>query len=131
MTDVSNLVEELEEQIQGLMDEGERVKEKIEEYKAAAEAADARYKAKHSHRNYIPLDDLPYGEENIRLNGVPEAVEDELAKLKALNMNTHSVAVVAKVIEEAREKIENAESEVDDCTPIETSEDEEEDAPFP
>lgn len=115
---MSEIVESIKSEIEELIGQGLDVKQEIEDYRDEAISIDEDYKARHQDRNYIPLDDLPYGEEILRTESLPADVEEAIGRLESVSLDTDSVTTVVKVIEETRLIIEGAKSTVDDCTDL-------------
>lgn len=126
---MTDLVEDIQTEIDALVSQGEQVKEKVEDYRDRASAIDEAYRRRNEDRNNISLDDLPFGEELVRTSGLPEQLERAIKKLEAVDLNTQPVAVVAKQINDAREIIDNADAEVDDCTSLPPEDEDEDDFP--
>lgn len=121
---MSQHLESIKEEIDELLNRGEEVKEKVEDYLDEAISIDEDYKNRHQDRNYIPLDDLPYGEEILRTERLPEEIGEVIEALEKIDFDKQSVTVVLETIEEARRVIENADSTVDDCTSLPPKEEE-------
>ena len=117
---MSEIVESIKNEIEELIGQGLEVKQEIEEYRDEAISIDEDYKARHQDRNYIPLDDLPYGEEILRTESLPAEVEEAIERLENVSLDKDSVTTVVEVIEETRRIIEGAKSTVDDCTDLPT-----------
>lgn len=126
---MTDLVEDIQTEIDALVSQGEQVKEKVEDYRDRASAIDEAYRRRNEDRNNISLDDLPFGEELVRTSGLTEQLERVIKKLEAVDLNTQPVAVVAKQINDAREIIDNADAEVDDCTSLPPEDEDEDDFP--
>ena len=118
---MSEIVESIKSEIEELIGRGLEVKQQIEEYREEAISIDEDYKARHPDLDYIPLDDLPYGEEIIRTEDLPVQVAEAIERLESVNLEKDSVTTVVEVIEETRRAIDDAQSTVDDCTDLPTS----------
>jgi hypothetical protein len=114
----------MKEEIGELISRGQEVKEKVEDYLDEAISIDEDYKHRNEHRNYIPLDDLPYGEEILRTQHLPEGIDEVINSLEEIDFDKQSVTAVTEAIEEARRVIEDADSTVDDCTDLPPKEEE-------
>lgn len=115
---MSEIVESIKSEIEELIGQGLEVKQEIEDYRDEAISIDEDYKVRHQDRNYIPLDDLPYGEEILRTENLPTEVEEAIDRLENVSLERDSVTTVVEVIEETRRIIEGAKSTVDDCTDL-------------
>lgn len=110
-----------------LIEKAEEVADEAEHYLEVATAVDNAKKARDP-RNYVPLDDLPYGEERIRLDGAPERMRSLADHLRTLTLDIERIPLgeLAKILEEAREDIDEVKSTIDDCTALpDNSEDDE------
>lgn len=114
---MSELLEQVKDKIQVLVDNAEEVADEAEDYLDIATAIDNEKKAR-DHRDYVPLDDLPYGEERARLDGSPEALRMLAENLQALPLEKLSLAELSQALEEAEEEIEEVKSTINDCTPL-------------
>lgn len=119
---MSEHLENIKSEIEKLVDQAQEVKVEIEDYLDEAVAIDEAYERKNAHRDCIPLDDLPYGEEILRTENLPDQIENVIEKLGKLDLDKDSVTTVITVIEDARRVIEDAKSTVDDCTDLPPSE---------
>lgn len=115
-------LENIKSEIDELVSQGQEVKVEIEDYLDEAVAIDEAYERRNEHQKYIPLDDLPYGEEILRTQNLPVQIEEVIEALSNLDLEKDSVTAVVEVIEEARRVIEDAKSTVDDCTDLPPSE---------
>jgi hypothetical protein len=121
---MSQHLESMKAEIEELLNRGQEVKEKAEDYLEEAISIDEDYKNRHQDRNYIPLDDLPYGEEILRTEGLPGEVGEIIDALEDIDFDKQTVTTVVEIIEEARRVIENADATVDDCTSLPPREEE-------
>ena len=115
---MSQHLENIKEEIDELLNRGQEVKEKVEDYLGEAISIDEDYKNRNDHRNNISLDDLPYGEEILRTQHLPAEIDVTLQSLEEIDFDKQSVTAVTETIEEARRVIEEADSTVDDCTDL-------------
>ncbi|WP_346397448.1 hypothetical protein [Pseudomonas syringae] len=120
---MSHHLESMKEEIKELVDRGQEIKEKVEDYRDEAISIDTDYKNRNQERNYIPLDDLPYGEEIIRTEGLSAEIEESLHALESIDFDNQSVTTVVEAIEDARRIIQNADETLEDCTDLPPKED--------
>lgn len=123
---MSEIVEGIKTEIEELVDLGSEVKQEIEDYRDEALAIDEDYRARNEHRNYIPLDDLPYGEEILRTERLPAEIDEAIDRIESINLDKNSVTEVVEILQEVRRVIEDAKSTVDDCTDLPLSSEPEE-----
>jgi hypothetical protein len=110
--------EELEEKIE----EAESLLEKVIDYRDAAGAIDQQ--VRENSERYVPLDDLPYGEEMIRTEDFDKQLSRVITKLKdAFELPPEKLP---DILSKATKLIEMVESTLDECTPLQ-QEDVEED----
>ncbi|KTB65017.1 MULTISPECIES: hypothetical protein [Pseudomonas] len=126
---MSELLEQIKEKVQVLVDNAEDVAEEAEDYLDEATAIDNAKKASDP-RDYVPLDDLPYGEECARLRGSPNALRALADELQSLPIERLSIGELSKTLEDAEERIEDVKSTISDCTPL-PPKPEDEDGEFP
>jgi hypothetical protein len=127
---MSDLLEDAKEKIQELVSRAEEVAEEAENYLAVATEIDNRKKARDP-RDYVPLDDLPFGEECIRLDGVPDALRALADNLQTVNLETISVSNFSQLLDDAEEHINDAKSTIDDCSELPSQDGEDDDDGFP
>lgn len=114
---IEQFKEKVEEQIQDLIDRADEAADDAEDYLDRATVID-HAKINRDPRAYVPLDDLPYGEERARLDGSPDALRDVAEQLRAIKVNDVSITSLQRVIGEAEEKINEVRSTIEDCTPL-------------
>jgi len=99
-----------------LIDSAETLLEQVIDYRDQASAIDA--KVKNQSDNYVPLDNLPYGEELIRTKEFPEKLEGVIVALDNENVSKED-------IENAQELIEELVEALSDCTDLPSNDDDE------
>ena len=109
--------------IQDAINRAESLAERIEEYREKAEAIDAAYMRRNEHRTPT-LDEMPYGEELIRTESLPDELSTAIDELNSINAGTLQGDEARAAFESAIETIGNAEDTLGDCTPIDDDEDE-------
>ena len=114
-----------DDDIQNTIERAEVIVERLEEYRERAEAIDAAYLRRNEHRTPT-LDDMPYGEELIRTKSLPEELNIAIKELISINSGARQGDDALAAFESARETIKDAEDTLEDCTPVE-DEDEDED----
>ena len=91
--------------------------ERVEEYHDEASVIDDEFRRQNEDRNF-GLDDLPYGEELIRISDFPS----QLADAQKLLVNIQSSALTNQdavdSFKRAMEIAQEVESTLDDCTPL-------------
>lgn len=101
-----------EEELAERLDE---VAEKIDGYLARAEDINHDFISRHD--KYVPLDDIPYGEEVLRLREFPKSLEAAQSGLDLLP-DGQPDSVRQDLLKEIEELVEEAESTLDDCTEL-------------
>lgn len=114
---MSDLMNQVQDEVQELIEKAEDIADEVEEYLDVATAIDDNKKASDP-RNYVPLDDLPYGEERCRLDRAPEGMRSLAEELRALDVERMPLGELDKTLEEAREAIDGVKATLDDCTPL-------------
>ncbi|GEM_PF-3682238 len=104
-------------EIEDLRNEVRDLTEEIEEYRSEAEWIDSRYEAQNEGRR-ISLDDLPYGEELIRIRPLPEMLKRSELLLRKISKNDLSPNEQSDAFDEANQLLEEARSTFDDLTPL-------------
>lgn len=122
---MSELLDFVHEKVQELVEKAEETADEAEQYLDVANAVDNAKKASDP-RDYVPLDDLPYGEERARLAGAPEGMRSVADQLRTLDVESTPLGQIANILEEAENDIEAVKSTIEDCTelPADTVDDE-------
>ncbi len=110
-------------EVNDTIEEAQVLKDKIRNYQTVAGLIDDAVKDKSE--NYVPLDNLPYGEERIRLRDVPETLDHAIELLQSTMERKLTTEEVANNFAEATEIIEDANSIMRDCTPLPSEDDNE------
>ena len=129
MTDIELESPLTEEQIEEAEQKIETLQERVEGYREKAQQINDR-KVDNDPRDYVPLDGQPFGEELIRTEEIPgrlAAVSDLLDSLREESLTT---AQKIEFGQQALEVIEDAESTLEDCTPVPDDEDEDDGLPY-
>jgi len=126
---MTSVLDQVQEKLDELIDAAEGVAEEAENYLEVATAIDNAKKGADP-RDYVPLDDLPYGEERARLGGAPDALRDLISDLKILPIASLSISEIDQRIEEAQEQIDDVKSTIDDCTDLPADDDDDDDFPL-
>ncbi|MBE8232664.1 MAG: hypothetical protein HAW67_02940 [Endozoicomonadaceae bacterium] len=114
--DINIVVDQaLEGQLQEMQDQLNAVKS----YVSTAQSIDDQVIAKVDHS--VPLDDLPYGEELMRLDPLPEQLESHIQKLENITESTTAEKIV--VIEEGAALLIEASSELAECSDLPATDD--------
>lgn len=116
---MSDLLGDINEKLQEIIDHGEEVLVKAEDYIEASQAVNEAFERKNEDRN-LHLDDLPLGEENIRVTEAAGSLDHHLAELRNVDMNSLTTLELAKLVDEAADGIKDAESTLEDVSPIPT-----------
>lgn len=103
--------------VQDLLDLVPELHEEVEHYRSEAEWNDDRYKAQNEDRR-ISLDDLPYGEELIRIRPLPHMLKRAESLLNQIVKNKLTSKDASEAFEEASELVENTRSTLADFTPL-------------
>jgi len=106
----------MENEKQELIDNARNLLEQVNNYRHQAAAIDE--KVENRSENYVPLDNLPYGEELIRTKDFPEQLEEVINTLD--NCSTSKEA-----LKDAQELIEYVEETLSECTDLPSSNDDE------
>lgn len=122
---MTDLLEQAQEKLQELIDIAEDVADETEKYLDVASEIDHR-KRVNDPREYVPLDDLPFGEECARLDGAPSALRSLASELAVVPVAQMPLGELIKKIEEAEEQIEEVKSTLGDCTPLPNNNDDDE-----
>ena len=112
-----------EEEVENLLHSAYDLKEKIINYQKVASGIDNKYRRMNEDRN-ISLDDLPYGEELIRIADLPDDIDKAIEILLAIISNKVSPERSVELFEEAEDILEEARSTLEDCTDLPDSSDE-------
>jgi hypothetical protein len=91
-----------------IIDQAEELKERVERYQSIAQNIDN--KTINSSDNYVPLDNLDYGEELIRIRDIPTQLTDLIQLIETENKDF--------TLDEARSIIDEANATIDDCKSI-------------
>lgn len=91
--------------------------EEVEHYRSEAEWIDDRYRAKNEDRR-LSLDDLPYGEELIRIRPLPQMLKRAESLLNQIAENKLTSKDASEAFAEASELVEDAQSTLADFTPL-------------
>lgn len=86
----------------------------IARYSAAAADVDREFERRNEHRN-LTLDDMPYGEEQIRARQAAESVRDALKLLRRVESGQLQGEEAQKAFTAAEAEIEDARATLDDC----------------
>lgn len=108
------------DEVQAALERAEDVREKIEDYREAAEQADAAYSRANEHRA-PSLEDLPFGEDLIRTEDFPTLLVIAEESLRAILDQRITGADSAVAFQSAVETIDDAAATLDDCTRIQDS----------
>lgn len=114
-----------QEEIQDLLEQGQELLEKLAHYRREASRIDDQVINSTDH--YVPLDDLPYGEELIRTEDLPNQVQEAINKLEVISEGHLAPEAVAEDFKDAEEAIQIAQDTLDDCTETPDTDDDEED----
>lgn len=77
--------------------------------------------------HYVPLDSLPYGEELIRTQPLPNKVQDAISTLQMIENGFLSAELAAAAFEKSQEAIQSAQDTLDDCRSLPESDDDDDD----
>lgn len=113
------------EEISQTLADLDELQKKVQHYVDVASAIDAEVEDQITHRP-AHLDELPYGEELVRLRDAPEALQDAAAILEAIN-ETMPAAEAAAEYHHALEIFQDVQDTLNDCTDLPAAVDEEED----
>jgi hypothetical protein len=105
------------DEVEDLSNQVSDLKEEVEEYRSEAEWIDSRYEAQNEGRR-ISLDDLPYGEELIRIRPLPEMLNRSESLLKKISKNDLGPNEKSDAFDEANQLLEEARATFDDLTPL-------------
>jgi hypothetical protein len=86
----------------------------IAHYQEVAGAVDEEFERLNEHRT-LTLDDMPYGEELIRLDKAAKAVHDASKLLRRLDNGSLQGASAEDALADALAKVEEASSTLEDC----------------
>jgi hypothetical protein len=126
---MSELLEQIKEKIQELIHRAEEAADEAEEYLEGATSIDNTKQAT-DHRDYVPLDDLPYGEERVRLDGSPTNLRTLAKNLQAMPIESLTLGQLSEALEGAEDEIEVVKSTIADCTPLPSESEEDDDDDF-
>ena len=113
------------EEIQDLLNDAQQLLGNLINYRQEASRIDA--KVENSTDDYVPLDNLPYGEELIRTKALPEEVKKTIQILEDISDGYVQPNEITSLFQKAEETIEEARGTLEDCTPLPEDEDEDED----
>lgn len=105
------------DEVQDLQESASQLQEGVEHYRVEAQWIDDRYKAKNEDRR-ISLDDLPYGEELIRIRPLPQKLNRAILLLNQIAENKLLPKDASEAFEEANELVDDVQSTLDDFTPL-------------
>lgn len=111
--------------VQNALERAEILLERVEEYREAAERIDGNYSQANAHRS-PSLEEMPYGEELIRTEDLPEKLCEVAKSLSSILDKKFDDETAKAVFESAVEIINDAEATLEECTPIEDNEAEDE-----
>ena len=113
---MSGFQEQVGEKVHELIERAEELVGEVENYLSVANRIDDEKIARVDHS--LSLDDLPYGEERVRLEGAPETLKDVLYALERINVASVPVGKLDEILSEAEQSIDDVKSTIDDCTPL-------------
>lgn len=116
----------MDSDVQEKPQEANDLMERLNHYQDVAGAIDARFERENEHRN-LTLDDMPYGEELIRIGGATESVEYAIEQLEKIETGKISGREACEAFDAATDAIEEACATLEDCKklPDEESDDDE------
>lgn len=105
------------DEVQDLQDSASQLEEEVEHYRSEAQWVDDRYEAQNEGRR-ISLDDLPYGEELIRIRPLHQMLKRAESLLNQITENKLSPKDASEAFEEANELVDDVQSTLADFTPL-------------
>lgn len=105
------------DEVQDLQESASQLQEEVEHYRTEAQWIDDRCKAQNEDRR-ISLDDLPYGEELIRIRPLPQMLKRAESLLNQIAEKNLSPKDASEAFEEASELVDDVQATLDDFTPL-------------
>lgn len=106
-----------EQETADLLESVVALSERVQEYQEGASAIDDEYRRRNEDRRF-GLDDLPYGEELIRIRDFPAQLSDAQRQLEKIQQRELSTEKIADSFHRAAEIVQDVESTLDDCSPL-------------
>lgn len=122
---MSDLEDFIREKIEEITADGDDLAHRVESYFDEATAINTRKIA--SSERTLSLDEIPFGEECLRLDGQAEGLRGLMRELTTLDVNKLQVGEVEEKLSEARDAIDGLSATLDECTSLPDDEDEDED----
>ncbi len=123
----NDTLEELSiEEVQELQEEAIKLKDKIEDYRDRGQEIDDKFMLDNEDNKNLTLDDIPYGEEILRTENLPENLDEAIYLLAKIDKEKVLSKDAIDAFNEAKKVIEHAREEFDDCIHLPPEEDDDE-----